>query len=180
MKKDNTKIEKVQEFESAINDGRLTSGEINTENQEAVNEKLITELTLELEKMQQILDSKKYIVEGKKEIANDLLQFIKDNAKWRFTEALGIIEVAKMLTAFIEDNKQKELMLGPLEVEALYYFMSKHEGVGINEAQHFVKMLKAINPAKGHKEQDSKRYEDLSFRLNSVKHGVDPLDKISE
>jgi hypothetical protein len=144
--------------------------------QPVINEKLIEELSAELDNLQTELDNKKYIVEGGRDMAAALLMYVKDEVKWKFTEALGVIEVAKILEAFIKQTKQKELMLGPLEIEAIYYFFSKHESAGLAQANKFYGLLKAINPAKARKEADMKKFEEINFRLNSVRHGVDPED----
>lgn len=146
------------------------------ENKKAQTEKLINDLLKELNELQDELDNKKYLVDGGKKIADEIKLFITKKAKWKFTEALGIIEVIKALDKFINDHKSKDFMIGPLELEAIYYFLSKHEDVGLDTAEPFVKLLKAINLAKSRKDADNKKFEELQFRISSLQHGVDPED----
>jgi hypothetical protein len=50
----------------------------------------------------------------------------------------------------------------------------RHEGTGLVEAKEFTDLIKAINSAKGRSEQDRKEFEEMTFRLQSLEHGVDP------
>jgi hypothetical protein len=166
-----TKVEEIQEANVVIEKSTMSDEELAKKQQ---TEDLLAKLQGELDKLQEELDLKKYIVDGGKTIAQTFLDFIKNEAKWKFTESLGIIQVSKYLEEFLSNSKQKELMLGPLEVEAIYYFLSRSEGVGIESATKCLSMLKAINPAKAHKEEDSKKFEEINFRINSLQHGIDP------
>lgn len=140
----------------------------------AAQTKLIAELNEQLAKVEEELEGKKYLIEGGKDMGLALHAFIMHEAKWKFTEALGVIEVVKTLESFNASKKEKDLMVGPLEIEALYYFMSKHEGVGLASAKSFIEMLRAVNPAKSRKEEDTKKYEQIVFRIQSLEHGIDP------
>lgn len=143
------------------------------------NEKTLEKLKKERDDLQEELDNKEYFIEGGQTMAKDLLKFIRQDAKWKFTEALGIVEVAKTLEKFISEDK-KQFMIGPLELEAIYYFLSKHEGVGYQSAKKCVEFLRAINPAKSRKDNDSKKFEELSFKITSLEHGVDPEEAKKE
>lgn len=149
-----------------------------TENKKQVNEKLLADLRIKETEFQKELDTKKYLIEGGKESAKKLYQFITEDATWKFTEALGIIEVEKVLIKFIQ-SADKELMLGPLEIEAIYWFLSKIEGVGFKEASRYYELLKLVNPAKARMDEARKEYETLQFKIASLEHGIDS-DTIEE
>lgn len=151
----------------------------NSEEKKEKNEKLIKELTKERDKFQDELDSKEYLIDGGESMAKELLKFVRQDAKWKFTEALGIIEIVKTLEKITSGNK-KEFMIGPLELEAIYYFLSKHEGTGYQSAKRCVDFLKAINPAKSRKDSDGKKFEELNFKITSLEHGVDPEEAEKE
>lgn len=165
-KQTNVVIEKTTNSDDTMEN---TSKKIQTEN-------LIKELEKEFESIQQELETKKYLIDGGNDMAIKFRHFMANDSKWKFTEALGVVEVIKFLDTFIKDTKHKDLMIGPLELEALYYFMSKTESVGLDAAQNFYILIKAINPAKSRRDADMRKYEEIKFRIDSLKHGVDPAE----
>lgn len=139
-----------------------------------INHEIIEKLKETIKEKEKELETKKYLIPGGKEVAENIKIFITESAKWKFTESIGIIEVNKVLTEFINDLKKKELMIPPVVLEATYYFLSKHDGTGLEEAEKFTKLLKAINQAKSRADNDKKEFEEMTFRLQSLEHGVDP------
>lgn len=139
-----------------------------------INPEVIEKLQKAIDEKITELDNKKYLIPGGDEIAKLIKQFIVKDAKWRFTECLGIIEINRAMHEFISDTTKKELMVTPLTLEALYYFMSKHEGEGLPSAEKFTSMLKSINQAKHRADEDKKEFEQMKFRMQSLQHGVDP------
>jgi predicted RND superfamily exporter protein len=132
----------------------------------------LAELTKKLDDFEKELDKKEYLIEGGKKIAETIKEFIENNAKWKFTEAIGVLEIIKKIDIFLS-GKEKEFMCGPLELEAIYYFLSKHEGVGVKGAQDFYDLLKTINQPKGRKDSDAKKYEMLRTEIEYVKNQLE-------
>jgi hypothetical protein len=139
-----------------------------------INPEVIEKLKGEIKAKEEELETKKYLIPGGKQVAKNFKQFIAKNAKWRFTEAIGVVEVNRILIEFIENPAETELMIPAVALEAMYYFMARHEGTGLVEAKEFTDLIKAINSAKGRSEQDRKEFEEMTFRLQSLEHGVDP------
>lgn len=139
-----------------------------------INPEIIEKLKETIDEKTEELENKKYLIPGGKEVAKSIKQFIVKQAKWKFTESLGIVEINRQMHEFINDPASKELMVPPLVLEAFYYFLSKHEGIGLPEADAFVSLLKAINQAKSRADNDKKELEEMRFRLQSLEHGVDP------
>ncbi len=144
------------------------------ETKSKINPEIIKKLKEEIAAKEDELENKKYLIPGGKDIAKAIKQFVVKNAKWKFTECLGIVEINKQMHEFINDPEAKELMVQPLVLEAFYYFLAKHEGIGHPEAEKFITLLKSINQAKSRADQDKKEIEEMRFRLQSLEHGVDP------
>lgn len=144
-----------------------------TEESKKINPEVIEKLKEAIEKKEVELEGKKYLIPGGKEVATLIKNFICEDAKWKFTEALGIIEVNKIIQEFLTSGK-KDFMIPPVALEATYYFLSKHEGKGLAEAETCTSLLKAINQAKARADEDKKEYEEMQFRLQSLEHGIDP------
>lgn len=145
-----------------------------TETKSKINPEVIEKLKVSIKEKEEELETKKYLIPGGDPVAKKFKQFIVKNAKWRFTECIGVVEVNRILHEFINDPAKEELMLPPVALEALYYFMAKHEGVGLPDAEDFTALIKSINSAKARSEQDKKELEEMRFRLQSLEHGVDP------
>lgn len=139
-----------------------------------IDPKIIEELQKKIEEKANELENKKYLIPGGVDIAKIIKSFVVKEAKWKFTECLGVVEINRSMHEFINDPAKKELMVNPLTLEALYYFMARHDGVGLPEAEKFVSLLKAINQAKHRADEDKKEFEEMQFRLQSLQHGIDP------
>lgn len=139
-----------------------------------INPEVIAKLKQAIEDKTEELENKKYLIPGGDDVAKKIQAFIVDNAKWKFTESIGVIEVNRIIKDFLADAKKKEFMIPTVALEATYYFLAKHEGVGLEEAETFTELLKAINQAKSRADQDKKDFEEMQFRLQSLEHGVDP------
>ncbi|MCK9575376.1 MAG: hypothetical protein WC979_00870 [Candidatus Pacearchaeota archaeon] len=160
-------MSKTQEVEIVVD-------KVETTKTSGINPEVIEKLKIEIEEKKDELENKKYLIPGGDAIAKKIKQFIVKEAKWRFTECIGVLEVNRILHDFITDPARAELMITPVALEALYYFMSKHEGKGLPEAEAMTELIKAINQAKSRAEQDKREFEEMTFRLQSLEHGVDP------
>jgi len=157
---------------------------VKLETTEPTPRKLTPDQEERLKKAHEELDSlnkgsadKKYAVGiSSNEIKDVLVDFIVNKAQWKFTESLGIIESLKTLRK--ESVKSGAIMLGALEIEAIYYFMSKHEGKGEAEAVEFHKILKPITDVLAKLREDSQYKQILEARISGLEQGLDLAEDI--
>lgn len=168
-----SKEKETKEVELVVENTEEKS-EQQAEKKSKINPEIIEKIKEEITAKEDELENKKYLIHGGKDIAKAIKQFVVKSAKWKFTECLGIVEINKQMHEFINDPEAKELMVQPLVLEAFYYFLAKHEGIGHPEAEKFITLLKSINQAKSRADQDKKELEEMRFRLQSLEHGVDP------
>ena len=82
----------------------------------------------ELDAYREELTTKKYLVDLKKEDIKTSIDFMNNDAQWKFTESLGIGEVTKDLETSLKKNGK--IFISAVATEALYYYLSKVEGTG--------------------------------------------------
>ncbi len=141
---------------------------------------LAEKLEKKLVKFKDELESKSYLVEGKLKTAKKLKDYIDTEATWSFSESMGIIESSKQLQKAIEDlekGRHNELMLSNLSLEAIFYFLSKKSGTGLNEAVDFFNHLvrpvsDALNRAKIDKDTRDQMERDLATVQNAIDMGA--------
>lgn len=138
---------------------------------------LAKSLEAKLDKFRSELETKFYLVEGQIKVTKALQLFIAKDAKWSFSESMGIIEASKQLEAALKDlesGKRSELMLSNLSLEALYYFLSKETGVGLSSALvYFNDILKPILDALSRAKMDKDKKDQLEKDLASVQSAID-------
>ena len=138
--------------------------------------KLLATLKENVAKFEKDLETRKYLIEGQEHIASLLLDFIDNKAEWKFSEALGIVETSKQISEILEairKGKTKEVMVSHLALEALYYFMSKSAGSGLDSAKQFVFLLKPISDALGRAKQDKDKKDQMYKDIASVESAID-------
>lgn len=125
------------------------------------------------------LETKKYLVDLSKEDVDILVKFITEDAKWKFMEALGIGEVKKELDKSVD--KSGKVFITAVAIEAIYYYLSKVEGVGssvdspaIGTVEKYLKILKGINSARGSVGIDNEKKKQLEYNLACAAEGLDP------
>ena len=138
--------------------------------------KLAADLTKKLADFEKELETKNYLVEGKIETAEKLLAFVTEEAEWKFSEALGIVETQSQLSK-IKDNlakgKSTEIMLSHLALEALYYFLSKGTGKGVETAKTYLALLKPITDALSRAKQDKDKKDQMVKDLGTLESAID-------
>lgn len=142
-------------------------------------EKKIAEKTAELEK-------KVYILEGKTETAERVKAFLNNEAEWKFTESMGVIEAVKEIEKAIDaikKGKSSEFTLNPLAIEATYYFLTKKEGKGLTEAyQYYEFLLKPVSDALSRSKADrqvlDQMQRDLATLENAIESGANVEDSL--
>jgi hypothetical protein len=145
--------------------------EENTVDQKVVNAKrdAFIEFGQELEK-------KVYLVPGKKKTADAILNFLENDAKFAAHESLGICKAHEDVKKSMPKGKS-EFYLGSLCIEAVAYYLSKHEGIGLVAATQFKDHLfMPINTAMAVIQEDKKKAEGLQMEWAAAAQGVDVED----
>ncbi len=153
--------------------------------------KLADLLEKKLEVAREEVKQKTYHVSGGLPVAKYLYNFIKNDAKWKFTESLGIMESARILHDQIKqfedksNTEKKELELTAVTIEAIYYFMTKEEDKGLPKALNFVNNLlhpisEALQNSKADREKINQMERDLGTLQDAVlnKVGVENEDEL--
>ena len=135
------------------------------------------QLAAKIEKTSKELETKLYIIQGGEETANHLLDFIKNEAQWKFSEALGIGECVRQYEAAVKNvktGKIKEIMIPALALEATYYFLTKVEGKGLASANAYVNnILKPISDALGRSKADREALDQLVRDKGTIDSAID-------
>ena len=142
----------------------------------------LTQAQNELEDLRKELSAKKYLLDVDKKDVELLKTFIANDAVWKFTEALGIVEVTKELDA-IKDGK---LFIKALAIEAIYYYMSKVEGTGTKpdgvsfpSITEYLRILKAITVGVERVKADNEKINNAEFVLAARMEGIEPDSSIN-
>jgi hypothetical protein len=140
-------------------------------------DKLIKEAEENLKALREEMATKKYPIDLKVDGMKMLLTFITDDAKWKFTECLGIIEVEREINDCIKTGKVE---LPAVAVEAIYYYMSKVEGEGKNPLttsfktlDQYINILKEITGGIELIKADGEKIREAEFILAARREGVD-------
>lgn len=127
------------------------------------------------------LATKKYLVDLTKEDVIVIQNFIERDAQWKFMESLGIGEVLKELKTSVDKNGK--VFIPAVAVEAIYYYLSKVEGVGntvnsasIGTVDVYLRLLKAVNNARSSVATDNEKKKRLEYVLTCRAEGLDPED----
>jgi hypothetical protein len=128
------------------------------------------------------VSQKGYPVSGGLTTATALHNFIKNDAQWKFTESLGIMESSRVLAEQIDKLKGKtpvseQLELSAITIEAVYYFLTKEEGKGLNKAVSYVNNLlrpisEALNASKADREAINQMERDLGTLQDAILNRV--------
>lgn len=156
---------------------KIEKGPIDVDGKLEKRQELAKQLEEKLNKFREELENKNYLVEGGLATAKGLQDFVTNSAKWNFSEAMGIIEVSRQLETCVkelESGKRKELMLSNLSLEALYYFLSKENGTGLQSAlAYFNTTLKPVLDALSRAKQDKEKKDQMEKDLATVLHAID-------
>ena len=132
----------------------------------------------ELDSLRKEMENKKYLIDFSKSDLQTLNNFILENAPWKFTESLGIIEVEKELKKAIKDGK---LFTNAVAIEAIYYYMSKVEGNGkttnasaFKNIEEYLQILKAITNGIERIKADNEALRQAEFVTAARREGIEP------
>lgn len=124
------------------------------------------------------VSEKSYPISGGLDTAKALYNFIKNDAQWKFTESIGIIEATRVLQEQVEllggkEPKSKELSLSAVTVEAVYYFLTKEEGKGLGKALSYVNnLLRPINEALSASKNDREEINQMERDLGTLQDAI--------
>lgn len=155
----------------------IEKGPIDVDGKLEQRKQLAADLEQRLNDFRKELETKQYLIEGKGQVAEALHSFITNDAKWSFSESMGIIETARQLETIVKDlksGKRNELMLPNLALEAIYYFLSKETGTGLNSAVHYFNgVLKPVTDALSRAKQDKEKKDQMERDLGQVQNAID-------
>ena len=147
------------------------------EEKNAQRQKMIDKLTDKIDKTSKVLETKKYIVDGELTSGNAILNFLKTEATWKFTEAKGIVEAVKQIQAAIDSittKKVKHLLVDSTALEAIYYFLSKVEKTGLESAAFYIdNMVLPVSNALGRAKEDRMEFDQLQRDRASLEAAID-------
>ena len=165
---------KTQEKEASA---AIVSKKNEIEHRNVMRKEMIQQLTEKIESKEKELETKKYLIEGGASTAEAVLTFLKNEAAWKFSEALGVIESVKQIedaNKNIQTGKTKELMVPALALEAIYYFLTKVEGKGLSDASLYVnELLKPVTDALGRSKNDRAEIDQLVRDRGTLESAVD-------
>lgn len=163
------KAEDVPSVSSLSNDERL---------------ELIEALQEEIDSRTTAINSKFYIVEGGVATGTAFLKFLNEDAEWKFTEAYGVIECVKEVEAAMKKAQTGagEIFLQVLPLEAMWFFINKTEGKGLQAARYYHdNLLKPIGGALSRVKADRDEVNELMLRQGGLEAGADfeaPIDPV--
>ena len=130
-----------------------------------------------LDKYRSELETKKYLVDLKGQDLKDVLNYMRTEAPWKFTEVLGVKEVIAELEACVKKDK---LFITAASLEALYFYLSRVEGKGANvngcigDIEKYIKILKGINAVRNVISSENEKLKEMEFIAASRREGIEP------
>jgi hypothetical protein len=147
------------------------------EEKNAQRQKMVDKLTEKIDKTSKVLETKKYIVDGELTSGNAILNFLKTEATWKFTEAKGVVEAVKQIQTAIDgitSKKVKHLLVDSTALEAIYYFLSKVEKTGLDAAAFYIdNMVLPVSNALGRAKEDRMEFDQLQRDRASLEAAID-------
>lgn len=145
-----------------------------------IDANLVESAKTELEDHKKSLKGKVYPVKVKDADSIDgFIFFIENKAEWKSMEAIGIIEVSKILNQVKnEPLKDSCFFLPNLALEALSFFLNRVTGEGKDKAVSFLELFKPINQAMGMVKADTDKMHELERKLAAAEHGIKIEEKI--
>lgn len=104
----------------------------------------------------------------------NFFSFMETGAEWREKEALGVIEICKVIDKAKKDGiKQQTLYMSALPLEASHYFLSKTSGKGLKEAKKFIGVLKPFSQSLESTKADASEIQGLEKELAAAQQGLE-------
>lgn len=140
-----------------------------------LDQKRIQECEKRLQEAKEKFSSKLYAIKFEKsEHIEIFYNYILEEAEWKEREAVGIIEINKLITKFKKEKiKENTLFIEATPLDAIYYFLSKKTGKGLKEAENFVSILRPFGIALEISKQDAQSIANLEKELAAAQQGID-------
>lgn len=136
----------------------------------------IERLEQEVKDLKDKNSKKVYAVKISTELLISLMDFIETDAEWAQTEALGVIEISKLLKATKKEGvKDNTIFLEALPLEATHYFLSKTKGKGLKQAESFISLYKPFSMALEEVKKDAAAVQDLEKELAAAQQGIEAV-----
>jgi hypothetical protein len=116
---------------------------------------------------------KLYAISMNESLLKKYEDFIKEEAEWSSTQALGVIEIYKQIVKCKELKiKDNVIYLGALPVEATHYFLTKVTGKGVESANKFIELYRPFDQALNDVKKDNQILQDLEKKLAAAMQGI--------
>lgn len=140
-----------------------------------LDQKRIQECEKRLQEAKEKFSSKLYAIKFEKsEHIEIFYNYMLEEAEWKEREAVGIIEINKLITKFKKEKiKENTLFIEATPLDAIYYFLSKKTGRGLKEAENFVSILRPFGIALEISKQDAQSIANLEKELSAAQQGID-------
>lgn len=144
-----------------------------TEVNVSVDQELVNSLQKEVETKKKENREKLYAISMSESLLNKYEDFIRNQAEWNSTEALGVVEVYKQIQRVKSEKiKDNVIYMGALPVEATHYFLNKVKGVGVEEASSFIELYRSFDQTLKDVKTDNQIVQDLEKNLAAAMQGI--------
>ncbi len=139
-----------------------------------IDEKKMQEIEEKIKAKKEEIKTKLYAVSMTDDLFKNYEDFMTNDAEWAGTEALGVKEVVKQIQKIKNEGgvKNTVIYLSALPLEASHYFISKSRGKGLDSAEKFLKLYKAIDQALGDAKKDAMEIKDLEKEYAAAAQGL--------
>ena len=144
-----------------------------TEINVSVDQELVNSLEKEVESKKKENREKLYAISMNSSLLEKYENFIREEAEWNSTEALGVIEVYKQIQRIKSEKiKDNVIYMGALPVEATHYFLNKVKGVGVDQANNFIELYRSFDQVLKDVKTDNHILQDLEKKLSAAMQGI--------
>lgn len=155
-------------------DATEISNEVSQDMLDKLDQGRIEEALKRLEEAKQKIREKVYAVQFESmDQVNEFHNFMTNDAEWKEKEALGVVEICKILDKLKKEGiKDNILYLNALPLEASHYFISKRSGTGLEEAKKFLSLVKPLEVALEIAKSDAQEIQGFERELAAAQQGI--------
>jgi hypothetical protein len=126
--------------------------------------------------------TKRYVIEGGLNTADELKKFVHDRVKWRFTDAFLIVNAhAEIEQAIKECRKTQVFEITGIFIEPILQMLQSAEGVGLQSAKTFYeKLLVPISETVNSYRKDTQILQNLKLKLGALENNLNPNSEEEE
>lgn len=141
---------------------------------EKIDHKKVQSLEEQIKNLKDKNSKKVYAIKISSDLLSSLMSFIEEDAEWNQAEALGIIEIHKVLSKIKKEGvKDNTIFMEGLPLEATHYFISKSRGKGLKEAENFISLYKPFSIALEEVKRDAEAIKSLEKEVVAVQQGLE-------